>query len=290
MTDWIVRRWTRYGHRRLYAETPGGTALGYLDLATGRYHSDDLANLPLLRHAIEQYQAGTAAPPAAAPPAAAPPAATPAPTAPPWHDLAATRAGAAARERATAEKQAQGRFNHVLARLVGARTDERAWRIGADGEEAVAARLAQLGSAWRVLHAVPVGERGADIDHVVVGPGGVFTVNAKHHPTARIWVGGNTFIVNGQRVHYIRNSRHEATRAARLLTEQAGFPVAVTGLIAVMGAARGYTVKKQPDDGAVVVVRRKEIGRYLATLPPVLTSREIDTVFEVARRSTTWRR
>lgn len=278
MTDWIVRRWTRYGHRRLYAETPGGTALGYLDLATGRYHSDDLANLPLLRHAIEQYQASTAAPPAAVT------------AAPAWHDLAATRAGAAARERATAEKQAQGRFNHVLARLVGARTDERAWRIGADGEEAVAARLAQLGSAWRVLHAVPVGERGADIDHVVVGPGGVFTVNAKHHPTATIWVGGNTFIVNGQRVPYIRNSRYEATRAARLLTEQAGFPVAVTGLIAVMGAARGYTVKKQPDDGAVIVVRRKEIGRYLASLPPVLTSREIDAVFEVARRSTTWRK
>ncbi|MDP9431276.1 MAG: NERD domain-containing protein [Actinomycetota bacterium] len=50
------------------------------------------------------------------------------------------------------------------------KTDERAWRIGADGEKAVAARLAELGDRWRVLHAVPVGERGSDIDHVVIGP------------------------------------------------------------------------------------------------------------------------
>jgi len=41
VTDWIVRRWARYGNERLYAETPGGTALGYLDLRTGRYHSDE---------------------------------------------------------------------------------------------------------------------------------------------------------------------------------------------------------------------------------------------------------
>lgn len=44
---WIVRRWAWYGHERLYAETPGGTALGYLDLKTGRFHSDDPSNLPL---------------------------------------------------------------------------------------------------------------------------------------------------------------------------------------------------------------------------------------------------
>ncbi len=35
MTEWVVRRWARHGHERLYAETPGGTALGYLDLKTG---------------------------------------------------------------------------------------------------------------------------------------------------------------------------------------------------------------------------------------------------------------
>ncbi|MBM0123447.1 NERD domain-containing protein [Pimelobacter simplex] len=188
-----------------------------------------------------------------------------------------------------AEREAQGTFKHVLSRLVGARTEERAWRFGADGEEAVAAQLLALGPAWRVLHAVRVGERGSDIDHVVVGPPGVFTVNAKHHPNASIWVGGDTFMVNGQRVPYIRNSRHEARRAARLLTEHAGFPVTAAGVIAVMGAHKGFKIRAQPEDGAVVVVTRRRIAHHLLSQPHRLSPREVDAVYDIARRSTTWR-
>lgn len=297
MTEWNVRRWSRFGHDRLYASTPGGTDLGYLDLATGRYHSDDLTNLPLLRKAIEDHQGvGPPAAPAMAPsatapamPPALPPAAAHAP-AERWRDLAEVRAGAAARERAMAERQAQGVVRHVLARVVGAKTEERAWRVGADGEEAVAARLASLGVQWRVLHAVRVGERGADIDHVVIGPGGVFTVNSKHHPRAAVWVGGDTVMVNGRRVPYVLNSRYEAARASRLLAERAGFPVPVIGLVAVVGARRGFTVKAQPADGAVAVVTRWQLSRFLNSQSPRLDLRQIDAIHEVARRSTTWQR
>lgn len=281
MPDWIVRRWARYGHDRLYAETPGGTALGYMDLKTGRYHSDDLSNLPLLEKAIGDYLASHE-------PTVPPKAAVDRRDSLQVYDISENVAGAAARERALAERQAQGRVRHVLARMVGARTDERAWRIGADGEEAVGEQLAKLGPEWRVLHAVRVGERGSDIDHVVIGPAGVFTVNAKHHPHSSVWVGGDTFMVNGQRVPYIRNSRYEARRASRLLTERAGFPVGAVGVIAVMGAHRGFTVKRQPEDGTVVVVQRRRISHLLQKLPSRLNAREIDVVFEVARRSTTW--
>jgi hypothetical protein len=235
VTAWIVHRWARYGHERLYAETPGGTALGYLDVKTGRYHSDDVTNLPLLEKAVSDHLAALqpAAPPAvpAAPeqmvnaeapgPVVQPTPSQPAasePAQPEWTDISGTRAGAAAREQALAERAAQGRTRHLVARLVGARTEERAWRIGADGEQAVAAQLTRLGPSWRVLHAVRVGDHGSDIDHVVIGPAGVFTVNAKHHPNTSIWVGGDTFMVNSQRVPYVRNSRHEARRAARRLS------------------------------------------------------------------------
>ena len=169
------------------------------------------------------------------------------------------------------------------------KTEERAWRVGAAGEQAVAAQLAKLGSEWRVLHSVEVGDRGSDIDHVLVGPGGVLTVNAKNHPNANVWVGGDTFMVNGQRVPYIRNTRYEANRAGRLLAEQVGFPVAVRGIIAVVGAHKGFKIKKQPEDGAVVIVQRRRISQYVRQLPNRLTVREIDAIYDVARRSTTWR-
>ncbi len=301
MADWVVRKWARYGHERLYAETPGGTALGYLDVKTGRFHSDDVTNLPLLERLLAGHLS-TQEPTSAArgvlthaepptPPAVAIAAelTTQAQAAPGWEDLSATKAGAAAREQALAEKEAAGRFRTGLARLLGVRTDERAWRIGADGEEAVAAQLARLGPDWHVLHAVRVGERGSDIDHVVIGPGGVFTVNAKHHPRTSVWVGGDTVMINGQRVPYVRNSRHEARRAARLLTEQAGFPITVVGIIAIVGAHDGFTVKQQPKDGAVTVVARTRISQHLVKLPTMLTQRGVDAVFEIARRSTTWR-
>lgn len=302
MTDWVVRRWARYGHERLYAETPGGTSLGYLDVQTGRFHTDDLSNMPLLQQAISDHLAARQASAGSTPasnlhdgatplhdgqPADIPTPATPA--VPHWEDISATRAGAAARERAIAEREAAP-FRTTVARLLGVKTGERAWRIGADGEEAVAAQLARLGPAWRVLHAVRVGDRGTDIDHVVIGPGGVFTVNAKHRPRTKVWVGGDTFIVGGHRVDYVRNSRHEARRAAKLLTEHAGFAVAVIGVIAVVGAHEGFVVKEQPRDGAVHVVQRKRISHYLLSLPPRLTAREIDAIYDIARRSTTWRR
>jgi len=143
------------------------------------------------------------------------------------------------------------------------------------------------GSAPR--HAVPVGDRGSDIDHVVIGPAGVFTINAKHHPNASVWVGGNTFMVNGQRQPYIRNSRHEAARAGRLLTVACGFPVAVTGLIAVMGAHEGFTVKEQPPGGDVHVMTRREVDRWLRKRDAgVLSPGQVEAVHTTARRSTVW--
>lgn len=284
-----MRRWARHGHERLYAATPGGTDLGYLDLKTGRYHSDDQSNLPLLQKAIGDHLGGA---PEAGPGGSVGPAPQVVDVAQPavaeWNDISGVSAGSAAREQALAARAAQGRVTGFLARALNVKTEERAWRIGADGEQAVALELEKLGPGWRVLHAVRVGDRGSDIDHVVIGPGGVFTVNAKNHPNASIWVGGDTFLVNGQKQPYVRNSRHEARRAAKLLTEQVGFPVSAVGVVAVYGARRGFTVKAQPRDGAVVVVARKWISQYLGRLPCRLDSRAVDAIFEAARRSTTW--
>ena len=335
MTEHVVRRWTRYGHDRLYVETADGTRLGYWDVKIGQAVVEDDTHCEAVETAASAFR-GTAAAAATVPaqtrpadepsppqpvtgataPAApvteqvasgmvmgtasAPPPADAAktsptveadpgvPTTPAWTDLSHNRPGQAAREQAVAHRQAAP-VRTLFARVLRVHTDERAWRVGADGEEAVAARLAKLGPDWRVLHAVPIGERGSDIDHVVIGPAGVFTINAKHHPNASVWVGGNTFMVNGQRQPYIRNSRHEAQRASRLLTAACGFPVAATGLIAVMGAHKGFTVREQPPGGDVNVVTRKDVDRWLRRRDAdVLGPEQVEAVHGAARRSDTW--
>ncbi|MCW4016910.1 MAG: NERD domain-containing protein [Candidatus Bathyarchaeota archaeon] len=54
------------------------------------------------------------------------------------------------------------------------------WRYGAKGEERVAKCLKSLKGRYNVIHDVELGKRG-DVDHVVVGPNGVFVIETKNN-------------------------------------------------------------------------------------------------------------
>jgi hypothetical protein len=292
-----VARWRRYGKDRLYVTAADEAKVGWWDLVTGEGHPESPEHASALGAAVAEWTArqeaevpvflnlpaeDTAAPPYDAQVVEA------VPVARPWIDLATNRAGSEAREQALAAREAAP-VKTFLARALGVHTDERAWRLGADGEEKVAAQLAKAAKKdprWRFLHAIPVGDQSSDIDHLIVGPGGVFTVNTKHHPRAKIWVGGNTFMVNGRREPYIRNSRHEAARAAKLLTAACRFPVHVEGLVVTVNAD-DVVVKNAPD--GVSVVPRMQVATWLLRHGDILTPDQREAIFDAARRSTTWR-
>jgi hypothetical protein len=172
-----------------------------------------------------------------------------------------------------------------LGRVLRVHNDERAWRVGADCEEEVAWRLRKLPDGWRILHAIPIGEKASDIDHLIVGPGGVFTLNTKNHSSGKVWVAQNSFLVNGQKMDYHRNSRHEAKRATKLLSAACTFNVPVTPVIVVM--AQSIKVKAKPE--GVEVVGRKQITKWLSGRPPALTPEMVDRIYHHARRDITWR-
>ena len=172
--------------------------------------------------------------------------------------------------------------------LVGKRSEDEAWTLGAEGEVAVAAELERLGRSWRVLHSVPVGNQGSDIDHVVIGRAGVFTVNTKNHSRSRILVNENYISVSGNELPYARNSRFEANRAAALLTRACGFPVPVQGIVAIIAPAAKTVIKAQPKDGKVCVLSHENLARYLSTRPPALTTEQTALVYAKARVSTVW--
>jgi hypothetical protein len=213
---------------------------------------------------------------------------------PAWDDLALNVPGQAAREQAELELAAQkerGRVGSFLARAFDAKTDERAWRVGAGGEETVGAKLEKLVKhGWHVLHAVPVGERGSDIDHVVIGHGGVYTVNTKTHPGGKVWVGKHQVRVNGHATNYLRNSRFEAQRAEQMLTAAVGFPVMVRPTLVFLTGTffPDVTIKQNPD--GVLILDRLDIPSAFKRAPHRLTAEQVEAVFEQARRSTTWHR
>lgn len=62
----------------------------------------------------------------------------------------------------------------------GVERDRGRWRRGAEGEEHVGQILEGLAAdGWHVLHDVSFGR--GNIDHIAIGPGGVFTVETKSH-------------------------------------------------------------------------------------------------------------
>ena len=288
MHELTVTRWRRYGHDRLYVSDDGDNRVGWLDLLTGALHLDQPGLSAELDRALLSHfgvQAAVAPTPAPTPRPSIPvqPMAKPAP----WEDLAARIPGQEPRQVALALRR-EAPVRTAVARMFGVHTEERAWRIGADGEQKVASQLAKLvrrDPRWRSLHGIPVGSRGSDIDHLVIGPGGVFSLNAKHHPGKKLWVGGDAFLVDGQRQPYVRNSRFEAERASRLLSAAVGFAVPVRGVVVPVGAD-DLTVKQQPRD--VHVVSRRRVAQWLAELPAVVRPELVEALFAAVRRSTTW--
>ncbi len=173
----------------------------------------------------------------------------------------------------------------LLQRLLHPPTEERAFRKGAAGERVVAQRLEELGSGWRVLHSIPVGSGDSDLDHLVIGPGGVFTLNSKNHLGKKVWVAGNTFMACGVRQPYIRSARHEAEQATRLLSGAMGRAESVTGVAVVM--ASQLTVKrKQPT--SVFVVGRKKIAEWQRRYGGRLSPEMVALIYDWARDPSLW--
>lgn len=56
MTEHVVKRWTRYGHDRLYVETCAGTRLGYRDSKTALSVADDTAHLSTVEAAAAAFK------------------------------------------------------------------------------------------------------------------------------------------------------------------------------------------------------------------------------------------
>lgn len=163
--------------------------------------------------------------------------------------------------------------------------DSRPWYLGALGELDVAARLESLHDGWTVLHSVPVGTRGSDIDHVLVGPPGVFTINSKFHEGARVWVGSRRLLVNGQKTDHLRNTRYEVARTQKLLSISVGAEVPVRGAIVIVGA-KEIRIREQPDD--VAVLGAPQLVRWLKKQKHLLEPEQVEAVTAAVRDQATW--
>lgn len=162
------------------------------------------------------------------------------------------------------------------------------WYRGAVGERRVGEILSALPEGWTVVHSVPLGSGSRDIDHVVIGPDGVFTINTKYSPGRNIWARGMGLYVGGHAQQHIRKARDEAQEAGRRLTAASGIPVQVTGVVTFVQPG---TMNVRPPFGDETTTVR--VSRETALLeelhgPQALTPEQVERIVDVAARPETW--
>ncbi|MFF3426920.1 nuclease-related domain-containing protein [Streptomyces sp. NPDC002602] len=279
-----VTRWKRYGHDRLYANPPAGIAVGWADLSTGDItvsvdeYRDDVIAAPA--HHLRDYPEPVL--PQEAPEAEARPMLPPLT---PADNLSTNRSGESLRD--LLATSGPGLIERVVSRLLRRRSEWHSWRQGLAGEKRVGAELDRLARrGWRVLHSIPLADN-VDVDHLSIGPGGVFSINAKHHHNKAVWVGDDAVKVNhGKPAPYARKSRAEAKRLVRVLEHYCGFPVEVEPVRVFVGVTDLKVVAAQL---SVRVYQERQVAA-LAPLSGVLTAEQVEQVYGVARHRQAWSR
>ncbi len=154
---------------------------------------------------------------------------------------------------------------------------------GALGELIVGDVLDNLGPRWDVLHDLPLGE--TLLDHLIIGPAGVFTVHVTNTNGLDVVVDRTTILVTGHPIDDIAAATSEADVTAQLLSEAAGIPVKAQPLL-VLVEPRRLTVRT-PAPG-VRIVPSYQLERMLARAVPTLDGLSVAALSDLADLATTW--
>jgi len=198
--------------------------------------------------------------------------------------LAGGRGGGAAFERFGGLRMPE-LVRTYLARFLDFLVEEPASRGGAGGQRATGWWLGRLPTGWHVFKDVPAGEAGTSVDHLVIGPGGVFTINTKIL-SGKIWLGPQSVLHNRRRTDFLPRAFAEAQQASRFLSAAVGRPVEVRGALAIL--ADDWTIRQRPVD--VYVDATRGVRDWLLRQPAVLRPEEVIELSAAAARPATWLR
>jgi hypothetical protein len=157
--------------------------------------------------------------------------------------------------------------------------DAVAWRRGAAGERRTARLLDPLERhGWAVLHDLAIPRSQANIDHLVIGPGGAFMIDSKQYrgrlqldASGRLWHGRFPL------APAVRAVSFEADQAARVLPDPG---LVVVPIVAVHGAQVPWG--KVVMEGVPVVAARR-LPSMLRQLPAVLGPERVAVQADQAR-------
>jgi hypothetical protein len=157
--------------------------------------------------------------------------------------------------------------------------DTLAWRRGAAGERRTARLLAPLERrGWAVLHDLAIPGTKANIDHLVIGPGGVIVVDSKQY-RGRLRLDRHGMLWHGRHllVSALRKVLWQADQADELLGIA---DIQVAAIVAVHGAAVPWGCLQA--DGVTIVPARR-VPDLLQALPAILGPERVAWLADRAR-------
>jgi Nuclease-related domain len=146
----------------------------------------------------------------------------------------------------------------------------RAWEIGASGEEAVGRILERLEpDGFRTIHDRKIPGSRANIDHIVVGPTGVFVVETKSYE-GRVRVNwGRLMVGSWNKSQFIDQVKREAAAVEPLVA-----PIGVTPLICFYRGDLGWELFPTRLDGVRILGPHK-LPKALLQAPTRLTPQQV---------------
>ncbi|WP_323182327.1 MULTISPECIES: nuclease-related domain-containing protein [unclassified Streptomyces] len=179
------------------------------------------------------------------------------------------------------------KVQRLTAKLLRQPSEWDSWYAGLEGERRVGRELERLTPlGWRVLHGIEKGN-GGDIDHVLIGPGGVFSINTKNHRGASVWVGDSMAKINGGKPRpYAAASQAEADFVRKVLGRYCAFDVPVEPVLVFVGIS---SLDRAATQFAVHVYQEREVSA-LGPLAGKLTPEQVEHVYGVARHRRVWLR
>jgi hypothetical protein len=145
--------------------------------------------------------------------------------------------------------------------------EAQAWRRGADGERHLARLLDPLATqGWGVEHDLPVRGATANLNHVVIGPPGIFAIDTRHY-RGRLRLSHDGLLWHG-RTFLLPTLSATRSKADRLQDRIGAPDIAVVPIVAVLGA---MVPGGQVTSMGVTVVPARRLRGLLRSLPPTLT-------------------
>lgn len=172
----------------------------------------------------------------------------------------------------------------TLARQNAPESDATSWIWGVQGEQEVAVVLAALPTEGHVLHAVPAGSKGRDLDHLLIGPAGVIVINTKHHHNAKVNHSRDCLWIGKHPHNAPRDVAAAATTTTELLCRLSGVRAPGHGIVALVCAAS----LRRAQSAVGTVVHAEDLPRHIRALPASLSAAQVNALLAVAQDPATW--